>query len=54
MAVSNGEAARLAGVVAVGEEELGGSIFLHFGVVAARAGCSSAAGSILSIVERFF
>ena len=38
MAVSNGEDARLAGVVAVGEE-LGGSIFLRFKVVAARAGC---------------
>jgi hypothetical protein len=53
MAVGSGEAARLAGVVAVGEE-LGGSIFLPFGVVAARAGCSSPAASVLSIVERFF
>jgi len=46
MAVSNSEDAGLAGVVAVGEE-LGGSIFLRFGVVAARAGCSSAAASVL-------
>ena len=53
MAVGNGEAARLAGVVVVGEE-LGGSIFLRFGVVAVRAGCGSAAASVLSIVERFF
>jgi hypothetical protein len=53
MAVSNSEAARLARVVAVGEE-LGRSIFLCFRVVAARAGCSSPAASVLSIVERFF
>jgi hypothetical protein len=55
MAVSSGEAARLDGVVAVGGE-LGGSIFLRFGVVAAKAapGCSSAVASVLSIMERFF
>jgi len=50
MVVGNSEAARLAGVVVVGEE-LGGSIFLCFRVV---AGCSSAVASILSIVERLF
>jgi hypothetical protein len=53
IAVSNGEDARLAGVVVVGEE-LGRSIFLCFGVVAARAGFSSPAASVLSIIERFF
>jgi hypothetical protein len=37
--VSSGENARLAGVVFV--EELGGSIFLRFGVVGPRSGCSS-------------
>jgi hypothetical protein len=53
IAVSNGEDARLARVVAVGEE-LRESIFLRFGVLAARAGCGSPAASVLSIVERFF
>jgi len=53
MVVGNGEAERLAGVVVVGEE-LGGSIFLRFRVVAARTGCSSAVASVLSIVERLF
>jgi hypothetical protein len=52
IAVSSGEDARLAGVVFV--EELGGSIFLRFGVVGPRAGCSSSTPKILSILERFF
>jgi len=51
--VGNSEAARLAGVVVVGEE-LGGSIFLRFRVVAARTSCSSTVASVLSIVERLF
>jgi hypothetical protein len=52
IAMSSGEDARLAGVVSV--EELGGSIFLCFGVVAPRASCSSGTASVLSILERFF
>ena len=50
--VSSGEDARLAGVVSV--EELGGSIFLRFGVVVPRASCGSGNASVLSILERFF
>jgi hypothetical protein len=52
IAMSGGEDARLAGVVCV--EELGGSIFLRFGVVGPRTGCRSGAASVLSILERFF
>jgi hypothetical protein len=52
IAVSSGEDARLAGVVFV--EELGERIFLRFGVVVARVGCSSSDVNVLSILERFF
>jgi hypothetical protein len=52
IAVSSGEDACLARVVSI--EEVGRSIFLHFGLIGARVGCSSSAASVLSILKRFF
>ena len=52
IAMSSGKDVRLARVVSI--EELGGSIFLHLGVVVPKVGCSFGNGSVLSILKRFF